>query len=216
MKIPRTRLIEASCRLTHLSVLVFPGLAGLATFAMFYIGLPVILAVRDQVDGQLGMMLSIALLLPVISSPLLLPLVAIYLIDRRIGIRCPNCNVSLTLRCNLDKVLVTGKCSRCNCAVLLDEDIEEPTVKPRSSLIIPLIMMGAILLCILVILAMRSPDIYQINVSETIVEFGLIIAALILLGWIQPVISQKMNARWEREAESETPQSDSEISLDNK
>ncbi len=216
MKISRTRLIEASRRLTYLSVLVFPGIAGLAAFAMFYFGLPAVNLVRDNVGGYSGMMFSIALLLPVICSPLLLPLFAIYLIDRRIGIRCPNCNVSLTLRCNLNKVLVTGKCSRCNCAVLLDEEIEEPTVKPRSSLIIPLIMMGAILLCILVILAMRSPEIYQFNVSETIVEFGMIIAALTLLGWIQSLISQKMKVRWERQAESEPPQSDPEISSGNK
>jgi hypothetical protein len=37
-----------------------------------------------------------------------------YLADRRLGLRCPHCHRSLTLRCLHERVLQTGECSLCH------------------------------------------------------------------------------------------------------
>lgn len=38
----------------------------------------------------------------------------LYLADRRLGLRCPHCHRSLTLRCVHERVLQSGECSLCH------------------------------------------------------------------------------------------------------
>ena len=38
----------------------------------------------------------------------------LYLADRRLGLRCPHCHRSLTLRCLHERLLQSGECSLCH------------------------------------------------------------------------------------------------------
>jgi hypothetical protein len=44
----------------------------------------------------------------------------LYLADRRLGLRCPHCHRSLTLRCLHERVLQSGECSLCHGRVFDD------------------------------------------------------------------------------------------------
>ncbi len=45
----------------------------------------------------------------------------LYLADRRLGLRCPHCQRSLTLRCLHERVLQSGQCSLCHERVFDEE-----------------------------------------------------------------------------------------------
>lgn len=46
--------------------------------------------------------------------------VLMLIVDRRVGIRCPHCGRSTTLRCRAEHLIQTGKCCFCDGIVLLD------------------------------------------------------------------------------------------------
>lgn len=47
----------------------------------------------------------------------------LYLADRRLGLRCPHCLRSLTLRCPHERVLASGECSLCHERVFEDPPV---------------------------------------------------------------------------------------------
>ncbi len=47
----------------------------------------------------------------------------LYLADRQLGLRCPHCHRSLTLRCLHERVLQTGECSLCHEKVFDEEAV---------------------------------------------------------------------------------------------
>lgn len=53
-------------------------------------------------------------LIPILVSPIVLALLLVKLLDRRIGVRCPHCGKSLTLRCHYRVVANTGQCELCH------------------------------------------------------------------------------------------------------
>ncbi|MEQ8787303.1 MAG: hypothetical protein RIC55_13440 [Pirellulaceae bacterium] len=70
--------------------------------------------VQDEVLGGLvGGLLASVLVVPV----LLLVWLPAFWVDRRIGVRCPNCKRSVTLRCRHLIVLETGRCTFCQHAL---------------------------------------------------------------------------------------------------
>ncbi len=70
--------------------------------------------------GLFGISIAVCLT-PIIGLFVLL----LYLADRRLGLRCPHCQRSLTLRCSHERVLQSGKCSLCHEGVFDDRSIGE-------------------------------------------------------------------------------------------
>lgn len=66
--------------------------------------------IHPDLVGVVGMLP----LLPIWVIPILFPLLLVYLLDRRIGLCCPHCGRSLTLRCRYRAVISTGHCELCH------------------------------------------------------------------------------------------------------
>lgn len=64
---------------------------------------------------------EILLLFPMMVLPLLVPVAILTLVDRKIGIPCPQCGKSLTLRCRHEEVLMTRKCGLCGGQALAED-----------------------------------------------------------------------------------------------
>ena len=57
-------------------------------------------------------------LIPLLLLPILVAILLVAAIDRRIGVPCPKCGKSLTMRCHHAIVIRTRKCGRCGEIVL--------------------------------------------------------------------------------------------------
>lgn len=60
-------------------------------------------------------------LIPIMVAPILAAVAILALIDRRMGIPCPHCGKSLTLRCRHDEVLKTRRCGLCGNTALAED-----------------------------------------------------------------------------------------------
>jgi hypothetical protein len=205
MQILRSTYADAANRLMLWTPLVFPGFAALGLVVAVFVGLPVAIILRDFVGGSLGMGLCIATLVPFIVLPLLLPTAAMVLIDRRIGIRCPNCKVSLTMRCMHQKVLITRKCSHCKSVVLLDDDDESTPAKSQPWLIAILVAIGALGIVAMSLLPIFFPRITPTRdfatASGELAELGALLGIVLVIPFVQDVIIRILKRRWRREAE---------------
>ena len=207
MNIPRATYAGASRRLMRLTPLVFPGFAAIGMFVTFFIGLPIAMTVRDFVGGNVGIMLAIASSIPFVVLPLLLPMAVMVQIDRRIGIRCPNCNVSLTMRCLHEKVLITRRCSHCKSTVLLDDEYVTGPHKSRPWLIAFLLILLVLGIVVAVALHMIAPPSNRPNAQGEFIELGVMLTVLVAIGSIQSIVSRIMKRRWELDATSDASQS---------
>lgn len=64
---------------------------------------------HEAVVGWIGGLLISLILVPLF----LIFLVPLLLVDRQLGIRCPGCHRSVTLRCKKSRVQETGQCCLC-------------------------------------------------------------------------------------------------------
>ena len=85
--------------------------------------------VHPALVGVVGMLP----LLPVLVMPIVIPMALIVYIDRRIGVRCPHCGKSLTLRCRHKVVADTGKCELCHQPVFDEADCPGRAATQHSS-----------------------------------------------------------------------------------
>lgn len=188
-----------------LTPLVFPGFAAVGMGLAAVVGLPIAITMRDFVGGDLGMGLAIVSMVPFMVLPILLPTAAMVLIDRRIGIRCPNCSVSLTLRCMHEKVLITRKCSHCKSTVLLDDEYEPSQRKSRPWLIAILLVLGFLGIAVAIALPMVAPTVRRTapDPKTELAELGALLGVVLLLGLVQVAINWILKRRWRREAKAE-------------
>jgi len=203
VNILRSTYAAAASRLMLLTPLVFPGFAGIGMVVAAFIGLPIAMTMRDLVGGDLGMGLAIVSMIPFVVLPILLPTAAMVLIDRRIGIRCPNCNVSLTMRCMHEKVLITRKCSHCKSTVLLDDEWKSTPGKSRPWLIATLLVLGFLGIVVAIALPMIAPNVRRAYSKTELAEFGTFLGVFLLFGLIQAGINRILRRRWQREANAD-------------
>ena len=69
-------------------------------------------------------------LIPLLLAPIMIAILLVAVIDKRIGIPCPKCGKSLTLRCRHATVLNTRRCCLCGEIVLEEESGAEQGVAP--------------------------------------------------------------------------------------
>lgn len=112
-------------RLQLIGSLIFVFLGGGLTVAItLLVGQPGGLAsalqerLRDRVHPDLIGVVGILPLLPLLVAPLVIAVIIVALVDRRIGLKCPECGKSLTMRCKYHEVLKTKRCGLCGTVVL--------------------------------------------------------------------------------------------------
>jgi hypothetical protein len=198
--IPRATYANAASRLMLFTPLVFPSFAAVGMVVAAFIGLPIAIAIRDLAGGDLGMALAIAAILPFGVLPILLPVAAMLFIDRRIGIRCPNCNVSLTMRCLHEQVLITRRCSHCKATVLLDDEYQSNQRKSRPWLIAVLLVIGVLGIVVAIALPIVAPRPVSANPQAGFAEWGVFVGLLLGIALIQAAINRVLKRRWQREA----------------
>jgi hypothetical protein len=203
VNIPRSTYAAAANRLMLLTPLVFPGFAAVGMILAAVVGLPIAMMMRDLVSGDIGMALGIVSMIPFFVLPILLPTAAMVLIDRRIGIRCPNCSVSLTMRCMHEKVLITRKCSHCKATVLLDDEWKSTPGKSRPWLIAILVVLGFLGIVVAIALPMIAPNARRAYSKTELAEFGTFLGVVLLFGLIQAGITRILRRRWQREANAD-------------
>ncbi len=207
MNIPRTTYADSARRVMRFTPLVFPGFAAVGMLGIFFVGLPITMTVRNYVGGNVGIMLAIVSSIPFVVLPLLLPMAVMLRIDRRFGIRCPNCNVSLTMRCLHEKVLITRKCSHCKSTVLLDDEYVSVSPKSRPWVIALLLILLVLGIVIAIALHMIAPKNNLANTQGELIEFGILLIVVLAIGWIHFIVNKIMKRRWELEAASDGSQS---------
>jgi len=200
MNISRATYNDAARRVSRLMPLVFPGFCAVGLLGMFFVGLPVAAAVRDLVGGNIGMALAIASAAPFALLPVLLPLAVMVALDRRIGIRCPNCRVSLTVRGMPEKVLMTRRCSHCNATVLLDDEFEIASPRTRPWVIVALVVVGLLGIAVAIALHVIAPANNRVSVRDELIASGVLLVAVLAVCWTQSVVMRIMKRRWKREA----------------
>ena len=77
MLIPTKEYIQADRRLSHLMIIIMPFLATLGAIAVFYLGMPLSLALKNNVGGHLGSIIGMIAIIPFIILPLVLPVVGL-------------------------------------------------------------------------------------------------------------------------------------------
>jgi hypothetical protein len=199
MYIPRSTYRDASRRLTRLAPLIFLGFGAIGMCGLF-VAFPLANFLRDHVGGNLGMLLCILSAAPFAVLPILLPVGVMTLIDRRIGIRCPNCGLSLTMRCMHEKVLITRKCSNCKSTVLLDDEIPATLSTTRPWLIAILVILGVLGIAIAVVLHMIAPTAALADANDQMIQSGILVMVLLGVGWIHSLVIKVLKHRWQREA----------------
>lgn len=199
MKIPVATYADVSRRIDSIGTFVFLGTAAIGLLILVTVGVPFAEAVRDFIGGSTGQLLAMVISIPLVCLPLYLPLIAIQLIDRRIGIRCPGCNVSLTLRCLREKILITRKCSSCHSVVLTDDDFSDAVQPSRPWGVGPLLVVLLVLIICFVDADLSSPSSLMKRTkfwSETAIELLLFFA--IAQGY--SMVMKVKRRRWENEA----------------
>jgi hypothetical protein len=80
-------------------------------------------AIREEVQNEAMTGLLAGLLIGMILVPiLLLPVLPILWVDKMLGVKCPHCGRSLTLRCAHSEVIETGYCTLCKSPVFEPTD----------------------------------------------------------------------------------------------
>lgn len=207
MKVPITTYADVSRRIHTIGTFAILGNFAVGMLILVLVALPFTEAVRDFAGGKIGQVLAIAIPILFLCLLMYLPIIAIRIIDRRIGIRCPNCNVSLTSRSLPEKILITRKCSNCLSVVLSDEDFSLPKQRSRPWVIVPLLILLILLIAFAVALGIIAPsNKYGLNDQASWVEFGIELSACLAVATIYSIIMRVMKRRWESEAERDKSQ----------
>lgn len=205
MKVPIATYADVSRRINTIGIFLFLGTSAIGMLILLTIGVPFAVAVRDFAGGGIGKLLAIAISIPFFCLPLYLPIIAIRLIDRRIGIRCPQCNVSLTLKSLPEKMLLTRKCSNCLSVVLTNEDFQLAPQPSRPWVIVPLLIVLAILVVCLVAADLSSP--FSLFKSTTFwSETGIQLLAFLAIAQGYAMFMKLMKRRWTTEAAADEPE----------
>ncbi len=157
MKIPIVTYATVSQRINTIGIFAFLGASAIGMLILFAVGVPIAEAVRDFAGGGTGRFLALAVSIPFVCLPLYFPIIAIRLIDRRIGIRCPQCNVSLTMASFSEKILITRKCANCQSVVLTSDDYRLAPEPFRPWVAVPLLIVLGILIVGLIAAELNSP-----------------------------------------------------------
>lgn len=205
MNIPCDKYRDADRRLTMFSIVVFPVMGAFGVAVTLTVGLPIGHAVRDLIGGDLGKLAGIALVFPFgLVLTLLLPLGIMILIDRRIGIRCPNCNVSLTSKCWSEKVLITRKCCHCNSVVLSRENHGPSRSKENLWRVVPLSIIFVGCIAALIVQEVKSGK--STLSQQDWIDFAFWIVAALVIGRIGSI----QRRRWKQEASADDPGNEAE------
>lgn len=207
MKIPIATYADVSRRIDTIGLFVCLGTMTIGMLILVLVAVPFADAVRDFAGGNVGVMLAMAISIPFLCLPLYLPIIVIRIIDRRVGIRCPNCNVSLTMGSLSEKILITRKCSNCLSVVLTNEDYSLAPQPYRPWVIVPLLVILLLLIVCFVARDLSSPDSILSRRTHWI-ENGIYLLAFLAIAKVHTMILNVMKRRWETEAaadESEQP-----------
>jgi len=208
MKIPIATYADVSRRIGTIGSFVFLGAAAVGLLILGFVGLPLATGVKNLAGGNVGSLLAMTAGVPFLLLPVYLPMLALQVIDCKIAIRCPHCNVSLTMRCLPDKILITRKCSQCQSVVLSDEDYCLSPETSRPWVIVPRLILLILLIAFAVALGIIAPsNKYGLNDQASWVEFGIELSAFLAVATIYSIIMRVMKRRWEREAEQHKSQS---------
>jgi hypothetical protein len=207
MKIPIATYADVSRRIGTIGSFVFLGAAAVGLLILGFVGLPLATGVKNLAGGNVGSLLAMAVGIPFVLLPVYLPMLALQVIDRKIGIRCPHCNVSLTMRCLPDKILITRKCSQCQSVVLSDEDYSLSPQTSRPWVIIPLSILLMLLIVSAIAMGTIAPSKYVLNDQASWVEFGIELSAFFAIAKIYSIIMRVMKRRWKSEAAGDKSQS---------
>jgi predicted RNA-binding Zn-ribbon protein involved in translation (DUF1610 family) len=92
------------------------GLCAIAAIAVSILIFGVVMFADDRIAGLVSFDRSWVFLLstPFACGSFVVGGWAAHLVDRRIGLRCPHCGRSLTLRCDPRKVAASGVCPGCH------------------------------------------------------------------------------------------------------
>jgi len=194
MLIPPGKYAEASRRFVLAGCFVIITMAGIGACIALYVGWPVADVVRNQVGGSFGSILAILSFIPFLVLPFLLPIPVLNLLDRRLGIPCPNCNVSLNSRCFSEQVLITRKCPHCGARVLSREEYNPPRPKQNPWRIIPLTIIFAVVIAMLI-----KQEGKQLLLDIDWFDTACFTVLGLVLGWRRSV----MRRRWKQEAAEE-------------
>ncbi len=209
MKVPIATYADVSRRINTIGVFLFLGTSSIGMLILLAVGVPFAEAVQDFTGGGTGKMLAMAISIPFVCLPLYLPIIAIRLIDRRIGIRCPLCNVSLTLKSLPEKILLTRKCPKCHSVVLTNEAFQPAPHPSRLWVIVPLLIVLAILIVCLVAADLNSPfSLFKSTTfwSETAIQLFTFLA----IAQAYAMIMKALKRRWQTEAAAEEPERQSD------
>ena len=199
MKIPIVTYADASRRMETTAPFVFLGAASVGTLICVLVGLPIATGVSNFIGGNFGSLLAIATVIPFLLLPLYLPMIAIRIYDRRVGIRCPNCNVSLTMRSMPEKVLITRKCSKCKSVVLTNEAYSLAPQASRPWVIVSLLILLTLLVGCFVASEVSSPS-SPLKTRTFWSEYAIQMFAFIAIAKAYSMIMKVMKRRWEIEA----------------
>jgi hypothetical protein len=202
MLIPPDKYAEAARRSSsvHFMVILVTLLimAAMGPCIVVYVARPLGDSLRNAVAGNLGEILAIIsflpLLLVVVALPLRLASVVMEFIDRRIGIRCPNCEISLTSQCSSEKVLITRTCCHCNATVLSSEEYTPSRPKENLWRVIPLTIIFAACIAMLIV-RHRKEILHEFDWFETTI--------FIVIAWVSGWRRSVMRRRWQQEAEED-------------
>ncbi|MCX7386385.1 MAG: hypothetical protein NTX48_06930 [Planctomycetales bacterium] len=205
MKVPISTYADVSRRINTIGISIFLGTSAIGMLILIAIGVPCTVAVRDFAGGGIGKLLAMAISIPFVCLPLYLPIIAIRFIDRRIGIRCPECNVSLTLKSLPEKMLLTRKCSNCLSVVLTNDDYQLAPQPSRPWVIFPLFTVLAILVVCFVAAEFSSPlSLFKSTAFWS--ETGVQLFAFLVIAQGYAMLMKVMRRRWKTEAAADEPE----------
>jgi hypothetical protein len=195
MKVPIATYAAVSRRINTIGIFFFLGTSAIGMLILLAIGVPFAEAIMDFAGGGIGKLLAMAVSIPFVCLPLYLPIIAIRLIDRRIGIRCPQCNVSLTMTSLSEKILITRQCSNCQSVVLTSEDYRLAPEPFRPWVTVPLLIVLGILIVVLIVTDLSSP--FSLGKSTTFwSETAIQLFTLLAIAQGYAMILKIMKRRW--------------------
>ena len=205
MKVPIATYADVSRRINTIGIFIFLGTHAIGMLILLAIGLTCAVAVRDFAGGGIGKLLAISISIPFVCLPLYLAIIAIRFVDRRIGIRCPECNMSLTLKSLPEKILLTRKCSNCLSVVLTNDDYQLAPESSRPWVIFPLLTVLAILVVCLVATELGSPlSLFKSTAFWS--ETGIQLFAFLVIAQGYAIFMKVMKRRWKTEATADEPE----------
>ena len=87
-------------------------------------------------EGVVGLLVGLLVSVVVLGPVLLIPFLSVLWVDRRVGLRCPGCKRSVTLRGRYSEIMRSGRCCWCQQALFEPDDVETaeggaPAHRPR-------------------------------------------------------------------------------------